>query len=211
MLTQSAIPLTLIISLALSAPVFARGGSEMGRGSEQLAKFIAQYDLNQDGMISAEEIQAARAAKFQQADTNNNGVLELLELQADMENRRTERQATRFAQIDTNEDGQLSVAEFQSSHPQAHTGMTATLFGLADQDKSEALNLEEFAALKSPEGKVWHHFAQLDSNGDGVISEEEYTTAKMAGGGRGPSRGHGPRGDGPRGDRGMGGPSHGGF
>lgn len=204
MLKQPAIPLTLIISLALSAPVLARGGSEMGRSSEQLAKFIAQYDLNQDGMISAEEIQAARAAKFQQADTNNNGILELLELQADMESRRAERQATRFAQIDVDEDGQLSIAEFQNSHPQANTGMAATLFGLADQDKSETLSLEEFAALRSPEGKVWHHFAQLDSNGDGVISEEEYTTAKMAG--RGPSGGHGPRGG-----RGMGGTNHSGF
>jgi hypothetical protein len=42
---------------------------------------------------------------------------------------------------------------------------------------------------------MWHHFAQLDSDGDGVISAAEYTAAKMDG----------------RGPGGMGGNSHGGF
>ena len=198
MLKQQSIPLTLIISLVLSAPVFARGGPEMGRGSEQLAEFVAQYDLNQDGTVSAEEIQTVNAAEFQQADTNANGTLELPELQADMEIKRTEHQAALFAKIDTDGNGQLSVAEFQSDHPGADTRMATTLFGLADQDKNGALSPEEFAALRSPEGHVWHHFARLDSDGDGVISEAEYTTAQMVG--RGPGSG-----------RGMGGPGHGDF
>ena len=195
MLKQQAIPFTLIISLALSAPVFARGGHGMGMNSDFVAKFIAQYDSNQDGTVTTEEIQAARVAEFQQADINANGSLELQELQADMESKQAEHQATRFAQIDTDGNGQLSVAEFQDSHPRTDTGMATTLFGLADQDKNETLSLEEFTALRSPEGHVWHHFAQLDSDGDGVISAAEYTAAKMDN--RGPSS--------------MGGPGHGGF
>jgi len=198
MLKQPAIPFTLIISLALSAPVFARGGHEMGRNSQQLDEFIAQYDSNQDGTVTAEEIQAARAAEFQQADTNVNGTLELQELQADMESKQAQHQATRFAQIDTDGNGQLSVEEFQNAHPEPNTGIAATLFGLADQDKNGALSPEEFAALRSPEGQIWHHFAQLDSDGDGVISVAEYTAAKIdgrgpGGGGRGMG-GHGPGG-----------------
>ena len=194
MLKQPSIPLTLIISLALSAPVFARGGPEMGRGSEQLAEFVTKYDLNQDGTVSAEEIQTVHAAEFQQADTNANGTLELPELQADMESKRAEHQATHFAQIDTDGNGQLSLAEFQNDDPRADTRTAATLFGLADQDKNGALSPAEFAVLRSPEGHLWHHFARLDSDGDGVISEAEYTTAKMAGRG-GPGMG-GPGGPG---------------
>jgi Ca2+-binding EF-hand superfamily protein len=184
MLKQQVIPLSLIISLTLSAPVFARGGHGMGMDSERMAEFIAQYDSNQDGTVTAEEIQAARAAEFQQADTNANGILELRELQADMESKHAEQQATHFAQIDTDENSQLSAEEFQNAHSGQDTGIAATLFGLADQDKNGTLTQEEFATLRSPEGRMWHHFAQLDSDGDGVISIVEYTAAKTANRGR---------------------------
>lgn len=185
MLKQPVVSLSVIISLALSAPVFARGGHEMGMDSERMAEFITQYDSNQDGTVTTEEIQTARATEFQQADTNANGTLELQELQVDMESKQAEHQATRFAQIDTDGNSQLSAEEFQNAHLGPDTGIAATLFGLADQDKNGALSPEEFAALRSPEGHVWRHFAQLDRDGDGVISAAEYTATKTANKGRG--------------------------
>lgn len=194
MLKQPSIPLALLMSLAVSAPAFAHGGHEMGLDNDRMAEFITQYDSNQDGIVTADEIKAARAAEFQQADTNANGTLELQELQADMASKQAKHQAERFAQIDTDGNGQLRVEEFQNSYPKQDAGMAATLFGLADQDKNGALSPEEFAALRSPEGRVWRQFAQLDSNGDGVISQEEYTAAKMDGRGPGGMGGHGHRG-----------------
>lgn len=179
MLNKNQICVIVIMSLGLSASALARGG--MGS---------AQYDINQDGQVTSEEIETVRAATFNEADSNGDGNLNLEELQVQMENQRTKRQAERYTALDTDGNGQLSVTEFQESHPSGDVTMSTTLFGLADENGDSALSQAEFAALKSPEGRVWHHFARLDTDGNGVISPTEFVEAKLRRGGHHGRRGY---------------------
>ena len=183
MLVQRRICLAVILSLGLSAPVFARPGGMMGH-PQRLAAMVAQYDQNQDGTVTMEEIQAGRAAEFAQADSNAYGLLSLEELQVLIETKRAARHAARFASLDTDGNGQLSVTEFQAAR-RAPVDRSATLFGLADANNDGVLNSEEMTQLKSPQGRTWRKFARFDSNGDGVISATEYATAMPAGPRRG--------------------------
>lgn len=171
----------LTVGLALSAPLFADGlgmGGEMPVNPERMARMVERYDSNGDGMVSPEEIQAVRAAEFKTADTNQDGVLSLQELQAHKQNKRTEKTNRHFSALDKDNNQQLSVEEFQSSRRAAkNPAAAASLFGLADTDGSNSLSLSEFTLLRSPEGRMWRRFAKTDSNGDGLISEAEFTQA----------------------------------
>lgn len=174
MLNQRQLCLALLVSLSFSAPAFAGHG---GHGGQHRAAMIAaQYDINQDGTVTMDEIQAGRAAEFTQADSNADGQLSVAELQALQAQRRTARQAARFAQLDSNGDGVLSVEEFQAQR-RAAPERAANLFGLADTNRDGMLDQNEMAVLKSPQGRVWRKFVHIDSNGDGVISAAEYANA----------------------------------
>ena len=155
----------IILGLGLSSSVMAR---------PDMARMAAQYDANGDGTVTVEEIQAGRAAEFQLNDGNGDGALSLEELQALMEQKRAERSAERFARLDTDGNGTVSVTEFQAKAPGKRAGSAATMFGLADANADNALDAAEFAALKSPEGRLWRHFARMDTDGNGVISETEF-------------------------------------
>jgi len=184
MLSKKLMSATVILALGLSTSAMARHGHGM-------AHMAAQYDANGDGKVTVEEIQAARVAEFQANDTNGDAVLSLEELQALMQKKRNEHVATRLAELDTDGDGSLSVTEFQAKAPAERAGNAATLFGLADTNNDNALDATELSVLKSPEGRVWRKFARMDSDGNGVISETEYSNHLSSG--RGGRRGHGPR------------------
>lgn len=184
MLNKQLIYAAVILNLGLSATAFAGGfGSRM-------ANFAAQYDTNGDGTVTVEEIQAGRAEEFQQNDANGDAVLSLEELKTLMENKRNERIQTRFTELDTDGNGTLSVTEFQAGASEYKAYAAPTLFGLADTNGDNALDSAEMAVLKSPEGRVWKHFARMDTDGDGVISETEFTENLPMKGGRGRHHGH---------------------
>jgi len=189
MSNTSKIIVGLIVSLGFSSSLFARGGMGMPP-LPPLDEAMAQYDTNQDGFLSQTEMQAARSAEFKQADTNADGVLDLTELETQMDNQHAKQLADRYADLDADSNGQISLEEFKNTGPQAQNTTSATnLFNLADQDHNGALSEEEFTTLESKEGHMWKHFTNLDSDGDGKISETEYNTTRPFG-----HHGGGPRG-----------------
>ncbi len=189
MLGKSFIYATMALNLTLSATVFA-GGHGQGH---RMAEMAAQYDTNGDGMVTVAEIQAGRVAEFQLNDSNADAGLSVEELQTLMQTKRDERMNARLTALDTDANGSLSVAEFQAGAPANQVSSAATLFGLADTNNDAALDAAEMAVLKSPEGRVWRQFARLDTDGNGVISETEYSTSSMGGRMGGHRRGFGSR------------------
>lgn len=130
------------------------------------------YDLNGDGQITPEEVQAARAAEFPKIDTDGNGFISFAELQtwADAQ------QTARFNKIDTDANGTLTEAEFIAGKPKhAPEGISGRIFKLLDTDGNGVLSLAEFKALGGQDHLIFR-FARMDTDGDNQISNAEYLT-----------------------------------
>lgn len=186
MLNKKLISLAVVLGLGVSTVAFAQWGQH------HLARIAAQYDTDGNGEVTIQEIQAGRSAEFSQYDSDGNAGLSLQELQTLMQNKRTQNRATRLAEMDSDGNGVLSVAEFQAGH--RNPVVAATLFGLADTDQSATLDVNEMAELKSQQGRLWRQFAHIDADGDGIISETEFSNhmpMKRGRGHRGHGRGHG--------------------
>jgi len=153
--------LTLALLLAGSHLLHAETpGKTFGDGT--LPEALRQYDVNGDGILDAEERQAAKAdreaklntARLNRWDTNGDGKIDDAERAAAkaalMERIMAERKA-KFAQI-AGEDGLISLAEF-SSIP-ALRGRTAEqiayIFGRLDSNKDGSVSLAEFLLRLSP-------------------------------------------------------------
>ncbi len=153
--------LTFALSFALSAEVMAFGNP-------------AEFDLNGDGIVTAEETQTSLAALFTKIDTNADKFLSLAEMQA----WRSSVQVERFKTLDTDNSTTLTLAELQAStsQKQFHDAITEKVFNLLDSDQSSALSWEEYAVLEPGKGHLIRHFAQMDANDDMQISEAEFLT-----------------------------------
>lgn len=123
---------------------------DKGYGKRGGGKAFERADTNGDGVVSAEEIAAAREARFDKMDVDGDGYLTEADREAAkakheakradrMEKRRAKREEHR-AEIDTDGDGKISR--------------------------------EEFMAAES--GRL----AQMDADGDGNITKEEAEAAK---------------------------------
>jgi Ca2+-binding EF-hand superfamily protein len=155
--------------------------------------------------VSVADLEARRAAAFERADTDGNGLVSAAELdRATAQHRRhpggpprgpgrpadpaaaAALDAEVFDALDANGDDVLSREEFSSDALRAAhaSSRREARFARLDTNGDGQLSLEEFPPV---------HLASRDTNGDGMISEDEW-----------PRRGPGPQG-GP-----MDGPMHGG-
>lgn len=130
------------------------GGDEMGRmgdvpNTAPLA--LAIYDTDGDGRITAEEIEARKAARFAEADADGDGGLSPEELVALDEAIRMEVQLARAAQrierFDDNGDGLL-----QSEEIEARTPRIAPIFDRLDTDGDGGISQEELGAVQGGHG-----------------------------------------------------------
>jgi Ca2+-binding EF-hand superfamily protein len=132
------------------------GGHSMGERGAMLS--FDEMDIDGDGKITAEEMQAHASLRFDAADTNNDGFVDAAELQAHMLAQATarmqDRSARMIARLDTDKDGKLSPEEMRA--------------GPRGGDRFERM-------LK-----------RMDTDGDGAISREEMEAARAAWAERGP-------------------------
>ena len=182
--------------LATGMSVKAQSGRSFGNGT--LPEFLKPYDTNNDGVLSAEEREAARkglAGRTQgdisrtaldKWDLNGDGVLSPTEIEAARKACRDQIDAIRkqrFTDADTDADGFLSLAEFTASVPKGMPAAEVTkLFNFLDVNKDSKISLAEFLVAcpqpppppAIPPLRLLPFFV-VDTNHDGIISPEEFS------------------------------------
>jgi len=137
-----------------------QGGRAGGPMGGQAFAFT-EMDANGDGQLTADEFEAFKTSRATSVDTDGDGFLSADELAARAEARRAEQMEARKAagyerllsRADADKDGKLSVDEF--------------LTFLEERPRGPKMADGEF-----PRG--W------DADGDGVVSAEEFETARTA-------------------------------
>jgi Ca2+-binding EF-hand superfamily protein len=189
------------ICAATTANVQAFEGPGAGITGEENAK-LALLDTDGDGIVTREEMEAARLAEFETGDSDGNGYLSAEELEAMKAARHAERLTTLFDLIDADDDLVISLEEMTSASPGADEERIAVEFEVfAGSDG--VMDEVEFAYMHSPEARAVRNFIAMDSDGDGLISSEEFGTppaGNRSGNGRPPQDGEG---QGPRGEEGQ--------
>ena len=100
---------------------------------------IANYDTNNDGTVTRRELEAGLRQDFWQADTNRDGCLDAVEVEAANQRRIARDESTAIPLIDWNQDGCVDFGEFAAG--------------------------------------VRSQFEQLDLNGDGQVTIDEFRHA----------------------------------
>jgi len=141
------------ITLAASAEARGEGG---GRAAHMPT--FEDLDLNADGNVTLEEIQAAgrarNAERFTEVDANGDGALSADEMLAHANEQRAERLADQIAEriekADTNGDGLLQQSEIQAQAAERAEGRRGErgerMFERFDANEDGQLSAEEFAA-----------------------------------------------------------------
>jgi Ca2+-binding EF-hand superfamily protein len=169
---SSAIILSLTVNVAIAGP----GGH--GRPGPRLMDF----DTNQDGSITGDEVQAVLTERFTVADTDGDGLLTQDEMSIAHEQLRKEEAAKRFAELDTDGNGLVSLEEFQATMPSfsgKRGGGAERMFSRLDQDGDGSLSEAEMSSgpfADKHSDKAERMFSRLDQDGDGLVSSTEMNT-----------------------------------
>ena len=128
----------LMVAL-LSGLVMAAGAASAEEQRGERPDF-ATLDLNGDGALSLEELQAQGDARFADADANGDGGLSAEELIAAAESRAANRAARMIERFDENGDGLLQRDEL----PRGDGDRAERMFERADADEDGVISAEEF-------------------------------------------------------------------
>lgn len=164
--------------LAASLCVPAMADDSVLAGQSEMTQMLLKYDTNKDGIISRDEMLAAKTAEFTAADTNGDGFLSWAEFKAMEDAKRVARMKTIFAVMDADKNGSVSSAEFMSVASDKVATQAAVVFALGDTNSDGALSFDELSAMRAgseaTEKLMWA-FAGLDTVADGQLSLAEFT------------------------------------
>ncbi len=108
------------------------------RGGEMM---FDRFDANQDGTITQEEVEQAKADQFATMDADGDGELTQIEIEEGRQKLKEERKAERFSRLDKNGNGALSLDEFDM-------GRSGDLFERFDDNKDGAISKDEVEDMK---------------------------------------------------------------
>ena len=169
---------TAVLAAVIAMPAWA-DDSVLGQQSA-MVQMLKQYDTNNDGIITRDELVAAKTAEFKAADTNSDGFLSWQEFKAMEDAKASARLKAIYSVMDADAKDGISITEFTNASPERPAVQANTVFTLADTDASGALSLEELAAMRkegSVERLMWMFAGQDTITVDKQISLEEYTAA----------------------------------
>ncbi|MFV2033956.1 MAG: EF-hand domain-containing protein [Halocynthiibacter sp.] len=134
--------------LALSAIGSGTAGLAEARGDQRRPAFnFDEIDLNGDGLLAPEEINAQRQARFAATDSNGDGNLSVGEMTARAQEMMSERIAAgiarRIARQDKDGDGMISLSEAEPPEQRSNR-----MFARLDQDDDGAVSRDEFETAK---------------------------------------------------------------
>ena len=126
---------------------FTAADARQGRGGERPS--FEELDVNGDGKLTQEELDARSAARFSERDTDGNGALSREELLARAQEGAERRVDRILKRLDANEDGALSPEELA----QARRGGGNRFFARVDADDDGAISKEEFEQMAQRRGE----------------------------------------------------------
>ena len=167
----------------------------LASGAALLIAAGPKADLNQDGEVSKAEFTQAAESRFYATDANNDGFLSEDERKTHKEAERQNRKDQRFSKLDANGDGLLSRDEVDagSEKRKAHmeerksqvesrraevmekydTNLDGTLSD-AERTVMKAEIGDKRGGRKGKRGGKRAERPQMDTNGDGLVSLDEY-------------------------------------
>jgi hypothetical protein len=149
------------VPLALAAALLAAEAAHAAPHGR--AEFIADYDLDKDGKVSAAEFNAVRGQRFAGMDLDKNGGVDEREYVAEY-----------TARLDAQLAASDQTAERKAEERVRQLRQAHVRFGVLDRDRSKAIDLAEFEAS----GK--RAFAEQDGNGDGAVTAGETEKTRPA-------------------------------
>ena len=176
---SAALITTSLLSTSLTS--YAQAPDPAPSNEDRQARFLERYDVNGDGEVTPEEIQAVRAenaatrvANFMERhDLDQNGVITADELLLAAADNAAEKQASVLEKYDLNQDGTITAAESLSVHQDAVDERIARIL-----DRLNGVEPEEGDG-EAPEGRRPRggNRPNLDLNDDGEVTEAEVLVA----------------------------------
>ena len=147
---------SLRLPLALTAALLALGAVSAHAAPHGHSDFIADYDLDKDGKVTADEFKTVRGQRFAATDADKDGQLSEAEYVGEYQGRLE-------AQLAASSDSDERKAEERVRQiRQAHVR-----FGVLDRDKSGGISPAEYDVSGQ------RSFAEQDGDGDGIITPGE--------------------------------------
>jgi len=149
-------------------------------------------DTNQDGTVTRAEFNAASQARFANTDLNADGYLSTDELENARAARKSEKQARSFERLDVNGDGVITQDEYSTSINNRRAEKKERRAERRDINKDGTVddqdrelwkekraemrkNRSDRRAKKRSGGERGNHWKKIDTNGDGLVSAQEYS------------------------------------
>ncbi len=147
-MTKQWILSALALSLFATAALADDGG--MGRKGHKGERVdFATMDANGDGQITADEIEARKAAKFAELDTDGDGEVSLEEFTAHHEGRGGDRAEKMIKLLDADGSGGLSQEELEN---RKNISRSQAMIAFLDENGDGQISEEEFNNAKGHHG-----------------------------------------------------------
>lgn len=171
------------LAITLTATAQGTDGQRGDRGPGKFAKMLEKADLNGDGALSIQEADAARLAKFNEINVNGDGGVTFQEMQAHRDAKRAEKAAERAQDPNYDAERAAKRAERMEQHAAKRAEKAQEKFNTADTNGDGYISVEEFTSQPN------RMFERADANNDGLITTEEIEAVKSKRGSRKGKRG----------------------